>query len=122
MKCISGHYGELLARTKHRRIDILLSPMVYSLPSYLGKDVLAPLACPRVMAAPENIKAGFLKEQDFFAEKGVRYAAPLVSLGDLAIVPKQLFEGLRDAIDGLTLAEMRRATEAGFQALKLHAD
>jgi predicted nucleotide-binding protein (sugar kinase/HSP70/actin superfamily) len=122
VKCISGHYGELLARTKHRRIDILLSPMVYSLPSYLGKDVLAPLACPRVMAAPENIKAGFLKEQDFFAEKGVRYAAPLVSLGDPAIVPKQLFEGLRDAIDGLTLAETRRATEAGFQALKLHAD
>ena len=118
VKCISGHYGELLQLKKHRKIDLLFSPMIYSLPSYLGGNVLASLACPRVMAAPENIKAGFIKEQDAFAESGVRYVAPLVSLGDRPLVPKQLFEGLRDAIPGLTPDETRHAVDRGFAALE----
>jgi predicted nucleotide-binding protein (sugar kinase/HSP70/actin superfamily) len=120
VKCISGHYGELLARDRHHKIDVLLSPMVYSLPSYLHGHVLASLSCPRVMAAPENIKAGFLKEKDAFAERGVRYAAPLVALADAPLAAKQLFEGLRDAIPGLTAEETKRATQSGFAALEAY--
>jgi predicted nucleotide-binding protein (sugar kinase/HSP70/actin superfamily) len=116
VKCISGHYGELLMRPK-RKIDVLLAPMVHSLPSCLNGHVAASLSCPRVMAGPENIKAGFLKERDAFAEHGVRYAAPFVSLADRPLVPKQLFEGLKDVIPGLTLEEARRAADAGFRAL-----
>lgn len=116
VKCMSGHYGELLARTK-RKIDILLSPMIYSLPSCLGGHVVGSIACPRVMAAPENIKAGFLKERDAFAEAGVRHLAPFVSLGDPPVVPKQLYRGLKEAIPGLTLEETQRAADAGFRAL-----
>ncbi len=116
VKCISGHYGELLQNRK-RKIDVLLSPMIYSLPSALGGHVAASLACPRVMAAPENIKSGFLKEKDVFAEFGVRYAAPLVSLDDPGLVPKQLFEGLRHAIPDLSLGETRHAVHQGYRAL-----
>src|SRR5262245_40286955 len=118
VKCISGHYGELLARDKHHKIDVLFSPMIYSLPSYLNGHVLASLACPRVMAAPENIKAGFLKETDVFAEHGVRHVSPLVSLGDAPLVPKQLYAGLRDTLPGLTLMETRDAVQAGYRALE----
>ena len=117
VKCINGHYGELLARAKHHKIDVLFSPMVYSLPSYLHGHVLASLSCPRVMAAPENIKAGFLKEKNVFAEQGVVHVSPMVSLGDAPLVPKQLFEALRDVIPGLTSDETRRAVQAGFAAL-----
>lgn len=119
VKCMSGHYGELLARTK-RKIDILFSPMVYTLPSCLNGHIMASLSCPRVMAAPENIKAGFIKERDAFAEAGVRYVAPLVSLGDPPVVPKQLFGGLKDVIPGLTLEETKRAVDAGFRALEAY--
>ena len=118
VKCLSGHYGELLARDRHHRIDVLFSPMIYSLPSYLDGNVLASLACPRVMAAPENIKAGFLKEGDAFVERGVRHVAPLVSLADPPLVPKQLHAGLRDVVPGLTLDETRRAVNAGYGALE----
>ena len=121
VKCISGHYGELLARDRHHKIDVLLSPMVYSLPSYLHGHVAASLTCPRVMAAPENIKAGFLKEKDVFAEHGVRYAAPMVSLDDPPLAARQLFQSLRGVIPGLTEAETRRATQAGFATLEAHA-
>ena len=69
VKCISGHYGELVFGQKHK-LDILLSPMIYNLPSFLHGHVANSLTCPRVMAAPENIKAGFLKEQDVFARAG----------------------------------------------------
>jgi predicted nucleotide-binding protein (sugar kinase/HSP70/actin superfamily) len=120
VKCMSGHYGELIANQK-RKIDILLSPMIYSLPSVLNGHVAVSLACPRVMAAPENIKAGFLKERDVFAENGIRYCSPMASLGDRPLVPKQLFEGMRDAIPGLTLEETKKAVEAGYDALEAFA-
>ncbi len=117
VKCINGHYGELLARDRRHKIDELFSPMIYSLPSYLNTHVVASLACPRVMAAPENIKAGFLKEKDVFAEHGVRHVSPLVSLGDPPLVPKQLYASLRDVLPGLTPGETQHAVKAGYDAL-----
>jgi predicted nucleotide-binding protein (sugar kinase/HSP70/actin superfamily) len=118
VKCISGHYGELLARPKHRRIDVLFFPMLYSLPSFLKGHVLDNLACPRVMAAPENIKAGFIKESDAFAELGIRYLTPLVSLADPPLVPRQLHPALREVFPDLTFEETRQAVRAGYQALE----
>jgi len=117
VKSMSGHYGEFLARKSHRRVDILFSPMIYSLPSYLQGHVLENLVCPRVMAGPENIKAGFFKEKDVFAEHGIRYVTPLVALADRPIVPKQLWEGLQDVLPGLTRQEINAAVAAGYREL-----
>ena len=108
VKCISGHYGELVFGQREK-LDIIVSPMIYTLPSFLSGHVARTLACPRVMAAPENIKAGFLKERDVFAEAGIQYATPFVSLDEPKLVPKQLFEVMRDVIPGLTLDEIARA-------------
>jgi predicted nucleotide-binding protein (sugar kinase/HSP70/actin superfamily) len=116
VKCGSGHYGELVFGQK-RKIDILFSPMIYSLASFLDGHVMESLACPRVMAAPENIKAGFVREKDVFAENGIRYVSPLVSLGEPKLVAKQLFGCLCEVIEGLTLEETSRAVEAGYRAL-----
>ena len=96
VKCISGHYGELLFGQR-QKLDVLFSPMIYTLPSFMSGHVAKTLTCPRVMAAPENIKAGFIKERDVFAEAGIVYAAPFISLDEPRLVPKQTFEGLRDA-------------------------
>jgi predicted nucleotide-binding protein (sugar kinase/HSP70/actin superfamily) len=117
VKCMSGHYGELIFGQK-RKIDILFSPMIYSLDSFLRGAVIDSLACPRLMAAPESTKAGFIKEKDVFAENGVRYLAPLVSFAEPALVPRQLYEALRDAVEGLTLKETRKAVEEGYRALE----
>jgi predicted nucleotide-binding protein (sugar kinase/HSP70/actin superfamily) len=117
VKCMSGHYGELLFGQK-RKIDILLSPMIRSLPSFLHGQVVDSLACPRVMAAPENIKAGFMKEKDVFAAQGVKYLSPFVSLAEPAIVPKQLHRALVEAIPDLSLAQTQKAVAAGYAALE----
>jgi predicted nucleotide-binding protein (sugar kinase/HSP70/actin superfamily) len=115
VKCISGHYGELLFGQK-KKINILLSPMIYTLPSFMRGHVQETLTCTRVMAGPDNIKAGFLKERDVFAENGVAYLSPFVSLGDRPVVAKELYEQLKDAF-GLTLEETVEATRAGYEAL-----
>jgi predicted nucleotide-binding protein (sugar kinase/HSP70/actin superfamily) len=117
VKSISGHYGELLAREK-RPIDLLLSPMMQTIPSFLGGQVQASLACPRVMAAPENIKAGFLKGGDAFAAHGVRYVAPLVTLDEPDLAARQLHAGLKDVIADLSTAEVQRAVQVGLAELE----
>jgi predicted nucleotide-binding protein (sugar kinase/HSP70/actin superfamily) len=116
VKCLAGHYGELLYGQK-RKIDVLFSPMIYSLPSFLQGHVVDNLSCPRVMAAPENVKAGFIRESDVFAELGIRYVAPLVSLGEPALAAKQLHEALVSVFPGLTLREMNAAVDRAFAAL-----
>ncbi|HEU5191429.1 MAG TPA: acyl-CoA dehydratase activase-related protein [Methylomirabilota bacterium] len=116
VKCIAGHYGELVFGQKEK-LDIVFSPMIYNLPSFLSGHVARTLACPRVMAAPENIKAGFMKERDVFAEQGLRYASPFVSLDEPKLVPKQLWEGLRGVIPGLTAEETARAVDEGYRSL-----
>jgi predicted nucleotide-binding protein (sugar kinase/HSP70/actin superfamily) len=121
VKCMSGHYGELVFGQK-RKIDILFSPMIYSLASFLDGHVMDSLACPRVMAGPENIKAGFIKEQDVFAENGIRYVSPLVTLAEPKLVPRQLYESLRDALPGLTLEETERAVDEGYRTLAGFSD
>lgn len=115
VKVISGHYGELLFGQK-KKIDLFLSPMIMSMPSILKGHVIDTLACPRVMAAPENIKSGFLKESDLFAENGITYLSPFVELGEPAAVPRQLFDTLHEAL-GLGLPEAKQAVEAGYKAL-----
>jgi predicted nucleotide-binding protein (sugar kinase/HSP70/actin superfamily) len=116
VKCIAGHYGELIFGQREK-LDILFSPMIYNLPSFLSGHVARTLTCPRVMAAPENIKAGFMKERDVFAEQGIRYATPFVSLDEPRLVPKQLWEALDGVMPGLTAEETARAAEAGYRAL-----
>ena len=115
VKCISGHYGELIFGQK-KRINVLLSPMIHSLPSILHGHVVDTVTCTRVMAGPENIKAGFMKERDVFAENGVVYASPFVSLGDRDMVTEQLYSSLKNVFD-LDVEETERAVRAGFKAL-----
>jgi predicted nucleotide-binding protein (sugar kinase/HSP70/actin superfamily) len=119
VKCMSGHYGELLFGQK-KKIDVLLSPMIFSLPSFMRGHVTDSLSCPRVMAGPENIKAGFIKEKDTFAELGIKYVSPLVNLADPDVVPKQLHQALQEAFPGLTLDETRKAVREGFTALETY--
>jgi len=116
VKCMSGHYGELVFGQK-KKINVLLSPMIYSLPSVLKGHVAETLSCPRVMAGPENIKAGFRKERDIFGENGIQYISPFVCLAERDILPKQLYEPLKEVLD-LDYQETVRAVGAGLDALE----
>src|SRR5882724_6633717 len=120
VKAMSGHYGELVFGQK-KKLDIILSPMIHSLPSILHGHVVDTVTCTRVMAGPENIKAGFLKERDVFGEAGIVYSSPFVSLGDRHMVVEQLHSSLKDVFN-LELEETERAVKAGFEALDAFTD
>ncbi len=91
--------------------------MIYSLPSFLRDSVMDNLSCPRVMAAPENVRAGFLHDKDFFAECGVRHVSPLVTLAEPRLVPKQLQEALASIKAGVSYREIGQAVEHAYSKL-----
>jgi predicted nucleotide-binding protein (sugar kinase/HSP70/actin superfamily) len=114
VKALAGHIGELIYTKK---IDVLLVPMIYSLPSFLKGHVVDVLSCTRVMMGPENIKAGFLKEENVFEKLGIKYVSPFVSFGEPHLLPKQLHEALGDVL-GVTYGEVERAVKAGLEELE----
>jgi len=116
VKAMSGHYGELIFGQK-KKLNVLLSPMIYTLPSFMRGHTSENLACTRVMAGPENIRAGFVKESDVFGDNGIKYASPFVNMAEPEMVPKQMYDCLRDVFD-LDMAETQRAVDAGYKALR----
>ncbi|MCA0907858.1 acyl-CoA dehydratase activase-related protein [Ruegeria marisrubri] len=117
VKCMSGHYGELLNGQK-RPIDILFVPIILTVPSFLRGHVRENMACPRVIAGPESTRAGFRREKDVFKEMGVQYLSPAVSLADPQIATRQLFDALKGVITDLRLAELRAAVAKAYDALQ----
>jgi predicted nucleotide-binding protein (sugar kinase/HSP70/actin superfamily) len=116
VKAMSGHYGELIFGQK-KKLNVIMSPMIYSLPSFMRGHTSENLACTRVMAGPENIRAGFMKESDVFGDNGIKYASPFVNMAEPEMVPKQMYDALKDVFD-LDMAEAQRAVDAGYKALK----
>jgi predicted nucleotide-binding protein (sugar kinase/HSP70/actin superfamily) len=116
VKAMSGHYGELIFGQKNK-LHIIMSPMIYSLPSFMRGHTSENLACTRVMAGPENIRAGFMKESDVFSDNGIKYAAPFVNMAEPEMVPKQMYDCLKDVFD-INMAETQRAVDAGYKALR----
>jgi predicted nucleotide-binding protein (sugar kinase/HSP70/actin superfamily) len=116
VKAMSGHYGELIFGQKNK-LHVIMSPMIYSLPSFMRGHTSENLACTRVMAGPENIRAGFVKESDVFGDNGIKYASPFVNMAEPEMVPKQMYDCLKDVFD-IDLAETQRAVDAGYNALR----
>ena len=113
VKALAGHIGELLTKN----IDILLVPMIYSLPSFLRGHVVDSLSCTRVAMAPENIKAGFIKEENVFEKLGVKYVSPFVSFAEPHLLPKQLYEALKDVLN-VSYKEVEKAVKDGLEELE----
>ena len=116
VKAMSGHYGELVFGQK-KKLNVIMSPMIYSLPSFMRGHTSENLACTRVMAGPENIRAGFVKESDVFTDNGIQYTAPFVNMAEPDMVSKQMYDAMKDVFD-LDLAETQRGVDAGYKALK----
>ena len=119
VKCMTGHYGELLDRKK-RPIDILFSPKVVSLPSFLKGHVVDNLTCPRVMAGPESARAGFQREHDVFAERAIKHVSPVVNLAEPGLTARQLHEALSGVLENLHPDETRSAVARAFDALNAY--
>ena len=107
-----------LIQEKHRKkpLNAIFFPMYDVLHSPLVK-LTGSNACPTVTATPETVKAAFTKENDVFAESGLKYIDPVLNFADRKLFAFQMLQALQSLL-GLSDEENERAVEAGFDALK----
>ena len=107
-----------LIQEKHRKkpLNVIFFPMYDVLHSPLVK-LMGTNACPTVTATPETVKAAFTKENDVFAEYGVKYIDPVLNFADRKLFAYQMLQALQGVL-GLSEEENDRAIESGFNALQ----
>ena len=115
-KLALAHVHDLLT-VQHEagRLDAIFFPMFDS----LRTPIVATLAadpCPTVTLTPATVKAAFVRARDEFALAGIRYLAPLVSVGERRRFEHQMFEAWGPVL-GLTREESDAAVGEGFDAL-----
>ena len=114
-KVAIAHVHNLLTiKSARKKLDVILFPMMDVLTSQLV-NITGANACPTVTATPETVKAAYTKENDVFAEAGVKYLNPLANVADRKLFAYQMFETWASIL-GLSREENERAVEAGFQA------
>ncbi|HEX5032975.1 MAG TPA: BadF/BadG/BcrA/BcrD ATPase family protein, partial [bacterium] len=82
-KVSQAHIHNLLFH-KHKPekpLNYIFFPILTHIPSGL-KNVMDDACCPIVAGAPEVMKAAFTKENNFFAERGITYLDPALTLNE----------------------------------------
>jgi predicted CoA-substrate-specific enzyme activase len=116
-KVSQAHIHNLLFH-KHKEekpLNYIFFPILTHIPSGL-KNVMDDACCPIVAGAPEVMKAAFTKENNFFAERGITYLDPALTLNEKLLFKKQMFNAFGEAL-GITEDENDWAVDQGWKAL-----
>lgn len=113
-KVALAHVHQLIFNER-KRPQVIFFPAITTLRTEL-EFTLDSCACPTVAATPEVVKAAFTKESDVFAEHGIRYEDPVLSLGEPELFERQMFAFTRDLL-GVTREENAFAVRQGLRAL-----
>lgn len=107
-------YNLIFQKHTKKPLDVIFFPMVDVLTTTLV-NCTGTNACPTVTATPNAVKAAFTKENDVFAENGIKYLDPIVNLADRRLFGLQMFEAWSPVL-GLTEEENARALDVAFQS------
>ncbi|HKX12336.1 MAG TPA: acyl-CoA dehydratase activase-related protein, partial [bacterium] len=116
-KVSQAHIHNLLFH-KHKPekpLNYIFFPILTHIPSGL-KNVMDDACCPIVAGAPEVMKAAFTKENNFFAERGITYLDPALTLNEKHLFKKQMFNAFGELLQ-ITEDENDWAVEQGWKAL-----
>jgi activator of 2-hydroxyglutaryl-CoA dehydratase/predicted nucleotide-binding protein (sugar kinase/HSP70/actin superfamily) len=100
-----------------KKLNYIFNPTLTHIPSFVA-GTMDYATCPIVAGAPNVMKAAFTKEVDFFAQRGIKYIDPALSLIENNLFKKQMFEAWRDILD-VTEDESDFACEEALTALKV---
>ena len=116
-KVAQAHIHHLLfhKHSEEKPLDYIFFPIITHVASYL-EHVVDTACCPIVSGAPEVMKAAFTKENDFFAERGIKYLDPAVTMNEKNLFKKQMFEAFAPLLD-ITEDESDWAVEQGWKTL-----
>jgi predicted nucleotide-binding protein (sugar kinase/HSP70/actin superfamily) len=93
----------------------IFNPVLTTIPSFV-KNAMDYTSCPIVAGAPNVLKAAFTKEIDFFAQRGIKYLDPALTMTEPNLLRRQMFEAFRDALD-ITEDESDFACDEGWAAI-----
>jgi activator of 2-hydroxyglutaryl-CoA dehydratase/predicted nucleotide-binding protein (sugar kinase/HSP70/actin superfamily) len=96
-------------------LHYIFNPTLTHIPSFV-KGTMDYTTCPIVAGAPDVLKAAFTKEVDFFAQRGITYIDPALSLIERTLFKKQMFEAWKDILQ-VTEDESDFACDEAFIAL-----
>jgi predicted CoA-substrate-specific enzyme activase len=108
-------YNLIWVKHAKKPLDAIFFPMIDVLQTFM-KKCTGSNACPTVTATPNAVKAAFTKENDVFADNGIRYLDPILNLADRKLFAYQMFQAWAPVL-GLAEEENQRAIEAGYKAL-----
>jgi predicted CoA-substrate-specific enzyme activase len=108
-------YNLIWVKHAKKPLDVIFFPMIDVLRTFMTKCT-GSNACPTVTATPDAVKAAFTKENDVFADNGIRYLDPILDLANRKLLAYQMFQAWAPVL-GLSEEENERAIEAGFKAL-----
>jgi predicted nucleotide-binding protein (sugar kinase/HSP70/actin superfamily) len=111
-------YNLIWVKHAKKPLDVIFFPMIDVLQTFM-KKCTGSNACPTVTATPDAVKAAFTKENDVFADNGIRYLDPILNLADRKLFSYQMFQAWAPVL-GLSEDENERAVAVGYKALEEH--
>lgn len=115
-KVAQAHFHQLLFH-KHAQapLDAIFFPILTHVPNFVTGTV-DDASCPIVAGTPDVMKAAFTKEQDYFANRGIRYLSPAFSFAEPTLLKRDMFEAFEGILE-VTEDESDFAVEQGLAAL-----
>ncbi len=91
-KVCQAHIHNLLFKHHEKKpLNYIFFPAITHVPTYIVNQ-MDTASCPVVAGTPKVIRAAFTKETDFFAERGIGYLDTAVTMNELLMCKKQMFE------------------------------
>ncbi|MBI2082417.1 MAG: CoA activase [Deltaproteobacteria bacterium] len=118
-KVAQAHIHNLLFQkhSEEKPLHYIFFPILTHVPSFVTGSIDT-AACPIVAGSPEVMKAAFTKEHDFFAERGIQYLDPAMTLNEPNLFKSQMFEAFGPILE-VTEDESDWAVEQGWKALNM---
>ena len=120
--CYPGKVGQAHIHNlffKHhekKALDYIFFPAITHIPTWVT-GVMDTASCPVVSGTPTVLQAAFTKEIDFFAERNIKYLCPTVTMNELLMMKRQMFECFGELFD-ITEDENDFAIDQGWKALR----
>src|SRR4029079_11292325 len=99
-KVAQAHIHNLLfhQHTAKRPLKYIFFPILTHVGNFVA-DTMDNASCPIVAGAPDVMKAAFTKEVDFFAQRGIEYVGPAISVVDPELLARRMFETFGSRLD-----------------------
>ncbi|RMH44728.1 MAG: CoA activase [Deltaproteobacteria bacterium] len=115
-KVSQAHIHNLLFEHHAKKpLDYIFFPCITHIPTWV-EGVMDTASCPVVAGTPKVLRAAFTKETDFFAERGIEYVDPAVTMAEPLLLKKQMFEAWGERL-GITEDESDWACDQAWKAL-----